>query len=67
MAIEDIDIAALFPRPFRVLIQVFKDEFNLGLRVLISKLDLVTKQEYLIQKKLLKEARDEIHRLKERK
>ena len=65
MVIEDIDIAALFPRPFKVLIQVFKDEFHAGLRVLISRLDLVTKQDYIIQKRLLEEAYDEIKRLKE--
>lgn len=56
MRLEDLDIARYFPRPLGVLLLVFKDESQLAIKTIISKLGLVTKEEYLVQKKLLENA-----------
>ena len=62
--LEDIEnFEGVFPKPLCAVIGFFKHEFRLGLKALIGKLDLVTKDEYLVQKQLLDEAYREIHRL----
>ena len=65
MGIDEIDLACFFPKPFRTLIDLFHQEFQLSIRRLIKKLDLVTKEEYLVQQRLLQEAYCELERLKQ--
>ena len=63
MRLEDLDIARYFPRPVGVLLSVFKDESQLAIKTIISKLGLVTKEEYLVQKKLLEDAYEQVAEL----
>jgi|GEM_PF-5165437 BMFP domain-containing protein YqiC len=68
---EDIDninfeeIGHCFPKPFQVIIHIFKSEFRAGLRRFIQRLGLVTKDEFMVQKKLLDEAYRIIDQLKQ--
>lgn len=66
--LEDFEaMGDCFPKPVRLLITAFKQEFRAGIRRLIQKLDLVTKDELLVQKRLLELAYKEIHQLKQEK
>lgn len=65
--LEDMDqYAQFFPFPLAKVIQMFKEEFKLALRSLVSRLDLVSKQDYLVQQKMLEEAYKELKNLKEK-
>lgn len=58
---EDIDSVSRFlPRPLALCIKLFKSEFLLAVKALISRLDLVTKDEFLVQKRMLDDAYKEI-------
>ena len=59
------DYAQFFPMPFVKLIHLFKEEFKLAIRAIVSKLDLVSKQDYLVQQRMLDEAYKELKQLKE--
>lgn len=63
--LEDFDaIEAWFPKPVQLVMKAFRVEMRVALRRIIQKLDLVTKDEYLVQKRLLDEAYKEIEKLK---
>lgn len=53
------------PKPLQSIMRAFRSEFRASLRRLIQRLDLVTKDEFLVQKRLLEEAYREIERLKQ--
>lgn len=66
---DDIEVAFeefshCFPRPLQGTLRVFKAEFRAILRRLVQRLDLVTRDEFLVQKRMLDEAYQEIDRLK---
>ena len=63
--VDDIDVLAYFPRPIRVMAKGLKSEFSLAIRHIISRLDLVSKEDYLVQKRLLEDALSDVKRLKE--
>ena len=63
--VDDIDILAYFPRPIQVIAKGFKSECSLAIRQIVSRLDLVSKDDYLVQKRLLEDALSEVKRLKE--
>lgn len=67
---DDIEVAFeefshCFPKPFQKMLKAFKAEFRAGLRRLIQRLDLVTRDEFLVQKRMLDEAYQEIDKLKQ--
>ena len=63
--LDDFDaIESWFPKPLHLLMRCFKVEVKMALKHIIQSLDLVTKDEYLVQKRLLDEAYIEIERLK---
>lgn len=64
--LEDIDVLAYLPSPLKGLMQGFRAELSHGLRCIIVNLDLVTKEEYLVQKRLLDDALAEVRALKEK-
>lgn len=65
--LDDIDsIDGVFPKPISMCIKMFKSEFLLALRALISRMDLVTKEEFLVQKKLLDKAYEDLEILRAR-
>lgn len=68
MDTDQIDSALeeFFPRPLHSFLDFFKSEFRAGIRRLIQRLDLVTRDEFLVQQRLLEEAYQEIERMKER-
>ena len=63
---EPNDLLSFFPRPVRLLLQGCQSEVELSVKRIIERLDLVSKEDYLVQKRLLEQAREEIKQLKER-
>ena len=64
---EDIDFMdGIFPKPLSICIRMFKSEFLIALRALIARMDLVTKEEFLVQKRLLDKAYGDLEILRER-
>lgn len=63
---EPHDILSFFPRPIRMLLQGCQSEVHLSVKRIIERLDLVSKEDYLVQRRLLEQAREELKQLKER-
>lgn len=64
ISLEEFDDICDLPKPLQTVLRVFRSEFQVFLKRLIGKLDLVTKDEFLVQKRLLEEAYAELERLK---
>ncbi len=63
---EEMDVLSFFPRPVRLLLQGFQVEVHLAIKGVVDRLDLVSKDDYLVQKQLLEQAQLEIQQMKER-
>ena len=65
--LDEIDnLASYFPKPMRALISLFQSECRIAIRGILSRLDLVSKQDYLVQKKLLAVSLEQINVLEKR-
>ncbi|MEC7030825.1 MAG: hypothetical protein VXW87_04100 [Pseudomonadota bacterium] len=63
---DNVDAFSFFPKPIKLLLQGFRSEVNHTVRRIIDHLDLVSKDDYLVQKQLLEKAQQEIKQLKEK-
>ena len=63
--LEDVDILSYLPKPLRLVAEGFKSEISNAIRQIILRLDLVTKEDYMVQKRLLQDALREVRELKE--
>jgi len=67
VSLDDMDtVHDYFPKPMQALIKFFESEFKLGLKKLISDAGLVSKKEYMVQKKMLIKAKKHLLSVEER-
>ena len=66
MDLGGFDCVAFFPRQLQGIISMFRKEVEFAIKQVIKRLDLVSKDEYLVQKRMLHDAKKDVAVLKKR-